>query len=63
MSAYASTSFLTAQRDHSVWMSTFYTTGYGLAFPDLGGIQNSAIDVERLGERATAVNVVVSDYR
>ena len=44
-------------------MSTFYTTGDSLEFPDLGGIEAAAIDVERLGERATAVKVVVSDYR
>ena len=34
-----------------------------MAFADFGGIRAAAVDVERLGERATAVKVTVSDQR
>ena len=61
--AHASTPFSTGSRAHAVRMSTFYTTGDGLAFPNLGGIQATVIDVEPLGERAIAVKVVASNQR
>ena len=61
MSAYASTPYPTVSQAHAVTRSTFYTTGDSFSFPDLGGIQVAAIDDERLGERATAVKVVVID--
>ena len=63
MSAYASTPSPTASQPNAGTRSTFYTTGDSFSFPDLGGIQVAAIDDERLGERATAVKVTVSDQR
>ena len=63
MSAYASTPSPTASQPHAGTRSTFYTTDDGLAFADFGGIRAAAVDAERLGERATAVKVTVSDQR